>query len=86
MNQDKPQFPISHVKVHDPNEKSYKANRRHYAKATKAKLDADGWTDEERHRFARMEEAERAETAGSGREGGYWKINSNPNKPSQWYP
>ena len=80
------QNPISHVNVVDPNEKSYKATRRHSAKARKSKLDASGWTDEERNRWANLEEAERAETAGSGKEGGYWKISSAHDKPSQWYP
>lgn len=86
MNQDKPQFPLSHVKVVDPNEKSYKSNRRNYAKATKAKWDAQGWSDEERKRNARMAEDEAMETAGSGKGGGYYKISSAANKPSEWHP
>lgn len=86
MNQDKPQFPLSHVKVHDPNEKSYKAKRRHYAKATKSKLDAGGWTDEERARNSSIHEDEAMETAGSGKGGGYYKISSAHDKPSEWHP
>lgn len=80
------QNPISHVKIVDPNEKSYQATRRYAAKNRKSKLDAAGWTDDERAYLSRLEELERAETAGSGREGGWWKISSAPDKPSKFYP
>ncbi len=78
--------PISHVKVVDPDEQSYVGNRRRMAKNKKSKLDAAGWTDDERAWLSRMEVAERAETAGSGKEGGWWRISSAPDKPSKLYP
>ena len=78
--------PISHVKTFDPSETGYKANRRHEAKMSKSKLDYQGFTDTERKRFSDREAEENLESAGSGRGGGYYKISSAHDKPSEWHP
>lgn len=75
--------PISHVKTHanlDNEPSTWDRTTLRGAKRRSSKLDSDKWTDQQRHAFSKEDENKAYDTAG---EGGRWKINSSPNKPSE---
>ena len=73
MNKSENQFPISHVKVHpnlDEQPSSYERNRLYSIKHKRSKVDSSGYTDEQRYKNAKEDEAdikEYNETQGGGR-------------------